>query len=220
MAAPRIALACACLAALAGLTGCSALTGDDTSETHLRASEAIPVGQRHVERALEGAVLSVLGEAVAVRCWTGGEWDERAAPAAAANGLPGPADVLGIAEDGPARAIHLAPRVCEPLAAYLGTGELPPAGEPAFELAQALVTVGHEAGHLVSDLDTEATAECFGAQQVWLMAEALGATPTEGRLLADLYWAWVYPRSDPIYRSPECRDGGALDLNPWSSTWP
>ena len=186
----------------------------------MRASQAIPVGQRHVERALEGAVLSSLGEAVAVRCWTSAEWEERAAPAAAANGLPGPADVLGIAEDGVARAIHLGPRVCEPLAAYLGSGELPSAGEPAFELAQALVTVGHEAGHLVSDLDTEATAECFGAQHVALVAHALGATATEGRLLASLYWGWVYPRSDAIYRSPECRDGGAFDLNPWSSTWP
>ena len=45
-------------------------------------------------------------------------------------------------------------------------------------------------------------------------------TRAEGELVASLYWGEVYPRLDPIYISPECRDGGALDLNPWSSTWP
>jgi hypothetical protein len=214
-----MALACVLSACL--LTGCSALVGgEEAPNVDARSSYEIPPEQRLAERALEQAVLQALGEAVTVRCWSHAEWKERAAGAAAANGLPGPELVLGIAEDGPSRSIHLSPRVCEPLAAYLATRELPPAGDPAFELAQALVTVGHEAGHLVSDLDTEATAECFGAQHVALVAQALGARPFEGRLLADLYWNWVYPQSDPIYQSPECRDGGALDLNPWSSTWP
>jgi hypothetical protein len=220
MAVSRIELACACLLAAASLAACSAVGGDEEPPADVRGSPGIPAGQRDVERALEQAVLSALGEGVAVRCWTVAEWDVRAAAAARANGLPGPNAVLGIAENGLLRAIHLSPRVCTALAHYLAAGKLPPAGEPAFELAQALVTVGHETGHLVSDLDTEATAECFGAQHVALVAQALGATAAEGRLLADLYWGWVYPRTDPLYRSPECHDGGGLDLNPFSPVWP
>jgi hypothetical protein len=215
----RLLLALACLGAAPVLvTGCASLTVDE--EAQARAS-AIPLEQRRLEPLLEEAVRVAVGRAIPVRCWTRSEWpvvlDESQAPI----GQVDPQNVLGVAvTDGADETINLAARVCEPLAALADRPALPPAGTPALDLAQALVTVGHEAGHLVARLATEAEAECFGAQHVSRVAQALGLSEAEGNLLASLYWGEVYPTSDPLYRSPECREGGALDLEPWSSTWP
>jgi hypothetical protein len=217
-AASRARLLLLCAWALAA-AGCATLSGNVAEPaTDVRVS-AIPPEQRRLEPLLEQAVLIAIGHRVTVRCWTATEWIDVADDAARQSGLPGPASVIGIAEDGPTPTINLAPRVCEPLA-WLAQGGNVAVGEPAYEMAQALVTVGHEAGHLASDLDTEASAECYGAQHVSAMAQALGRTKAEGDLLAGLYWNWVYPQLDPMYTSPECRDGGAFDLNPWSSRWP
>jgi hypothetical protein len=215
----RLPLAAACLAAVAALgSACTALEVDDAAQARV---SAIPPEQRQLEALLEQAVRAAVGRAIPVRCWTSSEWPAVLAESGAQVGGTDPANVLGVAfSDGATERIELSPRSCEPLAALAQRPRLPRTGAAALDLAQALVTVGHEAGHLVAGLDTEAEAECFGAQHVSRVAQALGLTRAEGDLLAGLYWGEVYPRSDAIYRSPECRDGGALDLNPWSSTWP
>jgi hypothetical protein len=212
-------LALACLGAASVLgAGCASLTVDE--EAHARVS-AIPLEQRRLEPLLEEAVRVAVGRAIPVRCWTRSEWPVILEESLAPIGQLDPRNVLGAAvTDGVAETINLSARVCEPLAALAAQPVLPSAGAPALDLAQALVTVGHEAGHLVAALTTEAEAECFGAQHVSSVAQALGLTEAEGDLLASLYWGEVYPRSDPRYRSPECRDGGVLDLEPWSTTWP
>jgi hypothetical protein len=218
MALPRVLVGLACLVASLLVAGCSALEGGDEAQARV---SAIPPEQQQLEPLLEGAVLVALGRAIPVRCWTAAEWPSTLADSGAEiGGLP-PENILGVAvADGTSETINLSPRVCEPLAALAGDPTLPAAGPEALELAQALVTVGHEAGHLVANLETEAEAECFGAQHVTRVARALGMSEAEGALLASLYWGEVYPTSDPIYQSPECRDGGALDLDPWSSAWP
>jgi hypothetical protein len=215
----RPLLAVACLGAVALLCGgCASLATDEAAQARV---SAVPLVQKRLEPLLGEAVRIAVGRAIPVRCWTRSEWPSILEESDAPVGRLEPQNVLGVAvRDGADEAINLSPRVCEPLAALAERPAMPPAGPAALELAQALVTVGHEAGHLVARLSTEAAAECFGAQHVSKFAQALGLTEAEGHLLAGLYWGELYPRSDPIYRSPECRDGGLLDLEPWSSTWP
>jgi len=219
MSLRRHLLGAACLAAVSALgAGCSALEVDGAAQARV---SAIPPEQRRIEPLLEEAVRAALGRAVPVRCWTRSEWPGVLAESRAPIGRTDPANVLGVAvDDGAADSIELSPRACEPLAALAASRRLPRTRAAAVDLAQALVTVGHEAGHLVAGLETEAEAECFGAQHVSAVAQALGLTEGEGDLLARLYWSEVYPKANPIYRSPECHDGGALDLEPWSSAWP
>jgi hypothetical protein len=52
------------------------------------------------------------------------------------------------------------------------------------------------------------------------VAARLGIDEDYARRLARLYWQQAYPRNDPVYGSPECRDGGVMDVNPDSSDWP
>jgi hypothetical protein len=63
-------------------------------------------------------------------------------------------------------------------------------------------------------------AECYGVQVIPEVAEWLGRTPAEGRYLADLYWLRLYSNDPPPYWSPDCRNGGPLDIRPHSDIWP
>jgi hypothetical protein len=73
-------------------------------------------------------------------------------------------------------------------------------------------TVAHEAQHL-KGIGDEATAECYGLQHHAVVSQRFGATAAQARTMALDYFTLVYPSLDAEYRSPECRDGGALDLN-------
>ena len=52
------------------------------------------------------------------------------------------------------------------------------------------------------------------------VAVALGANRDYAALLARVFLADVYPYQPAAYRSPECKDGGRLDLAPRESAWP
>ena len=75
----------------------------------------------------------------------------------------------------------------------------------------ALHVLGHESVHLAGVVD-EATADCLAMQVDALVALRLGASPAFARTLARDYWAQYYPAQELEYRSPQCRDGGSLDL--------
>jgi hypothetical protein len=87
------------------------------------------------------------------------------------------------------------------------------------ETARALSTLAHEAYHLAGVRD-EAAAECYATQTVDFVTEKLGATAAQGKVVA--IWAErTSPRTHPEeYHSPECRAGGALDLEPRTAAWP
>jgi hypothetical protein len=53
-------------------------------------------------------------------------------------------------------------------------------------------------------------------------AVLLGANPAYGRALANLFWKDIYNGPDEArsYRTPDCHNGGRLDLNPNSDVWP
>jgi hypothetical protein len=96
-------------------------------------------------------------------------------------------------------------------------GKTGPADER--EVARALHVLAHESSHLAGVRD-EAAADCYGLQRTALAAEDLGAGPADAERLARVALAERALTAPPDYRSAECRDGGALDLDPASSVWP
>jgi len=87
------------------------------------------------------------------------------------------------------------------------------------KVARALHVLAHESSHLAGVRD-EAAADCFGLQRTAVVAEALGADPAEGEHFARIALSERSVTAPSDYRSPECHDGGALDLDPASSVWP
>lgn len=89
-------------------------------------------------------------------------------------------------------------------------------------MVQALDTISHESYHALG-FEAESVAECYGMQSLWYVANRLGSSQREGETLAAWYWRYQYPlwrRSHPEYWSPQCKDGGGLDLRPRSHAWP
>lgn len=78
----------------------------------------------------------------------------------------------------------------------------------------------HEAGHIGGNKD-EASTECSAMQKFTLAAVKLGATPDEARSMVDRYYNEVYKlNADDRYTSPDCVNGGKMDLNPKSDVFP
>ena len=91
-------------------------------------------------------------------------------------------------------------------------------GEQA-KVARALHVLAHESSHLAGVRD-EAAADCYGLQRTAFVAESLGADPAEAQRLARLALAERAITAPADYRSSECHDGGALDLDRASAVWP
>ena len=128
----------------------------------------------------------------------------------------------------PGREALLAPRVCSTLH-RLWTGRLPSlactelgqgqCGQDVLELAWAASALAHESYHL-GGVRNEAAAECYGLQATALVARRLHAPSAYAQQLATYTFWNVRPPVDYGYFSPECRDGGTLDLHPVSDSWP
>jgi hypothetical protein len=123
----------------------------------------------------------------------------------------------------------LAPQVCATLRRLWSTRRTPSlactglghgeCGREVVELAWAASALAHESYHLRGVRD-EAAAECYGLQATALAAAGMGAPAADAQRLEDYTFWNVRPPVDGGYFSPECRDGGALDLRPGSSRWP
>jgi hypothetical protein len=94
-----------------------------------------------------------------------------------------------------------------------------PCDRPTGKIAYAVHVFTHEAWHLRGVAD-EAAAECYALQTTAAVAERLGATPEQARAIAEWNLKHAYPHLPPQYHSPECRNGGRLDLRPETSVWP
>lgn len=90
---------------------------------------------------------------------------------------------------------------------------------PPLEQVVAVHVLSHESMHLTG-IASESLAECDALQRDAGTAEQLGATPEQGRLLAETYLTRVYPRMPADYTSRDCARGGRLDLTPDDSSWP
>jgi hypothetical protein len=116
----------------------------------------------------------------------------------------------------PARFTDLNEETCSTLDRF-AQGKIGP--EDEAKAARAIHVLAHESSHLAGVRD-EAAADCYGLQRTAFAAEDLGASPEEAARLARLALAERAVTAPPDYRSPECRDGGALDLDPGSPIWP
>jgi hypothetical protein len=148
-------------------------------------------------------------------------------------GIPTGYGILGITLfEGPHAAGYflMLPQICEELAAFRAS---PTSYDPractdnvcmskSAGVAMALATVAHESYHLLGYRD-EGRVECYGMQSIWFVANRLGASIAESQAIGSLYATQMYPQrrtKTPAYWSPECRDGGKLDLRPRLAGWP
>lgn len=116
--------------------------------------------------------------------------------------------------------IHLAPSICAPLGRFFDGTYAPSLNVESYELAEALVTLAHEAEHLHRPTANEAAVECVALQRVRDLVRAAGRRESYGELMAALAWDVGYPRNLPAYQTAMCRNGGPLDQRPGSDVWP
>jgi hypothetical protein len=84
----------------------------------------------------------------------------------------------------------------------------------------AVLVLSHESQHL-RGVQSEADAQCYAIQTVARVAERLGSPPAEARAVAAHFLAVDEPLMPTDYSLPDgCVDGGSLDLDPQSSSWP
>ena len=91
--------------------------------------------------------------------------------------------------------------------------------ERVHDVVLAVHLLSHEAQHLRGVLD-EAAADCYAFQTDALVAEELGATPEQARLVAAHLAATIPAITPDRYHSDQCFPGGALDLHPETPSWP
>jgi hypothetical protein len=91
--------------------------------------------------------------------------------------------------------------------------------EDAPRVAAAMHVLAHESWHLAG-VRNEAEADCYGLQRTAFVAERLGADPAEAQAFAELAVVERARFALHEYRSAECHDGGALDLDRGSTVWP
>jgi hypothetical protein len=178
----------------------------------MRAIRAIEERFSKPEPRLADGIRAVSGIESSVRCWTEPGWKKL--EAIMQRRLSGLADAATYE-------IHLHPYACDGLDSLLA-GNRPESGDQALFLAAGLVVLTHEGTHFTSAGSNEAVVEWRAMQNAHLVAARLGIDEDYARRLARLYWerASAYPSDDPVYGSPECRDGGIMDVNPDTSEWP
>jgi hypothetical protein len=157
---------------------------------------------------------AIAGRQIRVRCWSASDWPRVERDALAGENVA--TDYSGFAWY-VEQAIDLAPPVCHNLAVLRYRHSV----VASVRFAYAVGVLAHEASHLISSgEDVEWKAECFGMQRIRRTATLLGLPAGESSRLADLYWRRIYPDDAPGYTSPDCHNGGLLDLQPGSSVWP
>jgi hypothetical protein len=209
-------------AAAAARSGCAALSGtgwqaaqaDVVRELMLVHGDLLPPRPR---RDLSAIAHSSVGVRSDVYCWQPEAW----APFREQYALIRGGEVVslkGIADTTRNR-IDLDPAVCRILDQYQRRIRPTALSYQNFELAEALAVLTHQAEHLKDPDASEAEVECSAVQHVRpLVDEAWGARfANEIALHA---WEISYLNLPPAFRTPDCRDGKALDRNPGSSVWP
>ena len=92
-------------------------------------------------------------------------------------------------------------------------------GYAEFRAGWATHTLAHEAFHLRGFQD-EGVTECYALQNTAFVAERLGVATQEARNLQAWLWVKGYPNEPEEYHSPQCYDGGPLDLRPQRTDFP
>lgn len=155
---------------------------------------------------------------VEVRCWKKQDWKRVLREASVTHKTRlRPGEVYGYVGLG-SRRVNLAPWVCHQLDRLVYDRVQPQGFHERLLMSAAVGALGHESYHRIG-VESEAAAECYGMQRIREAARALGARPAYADGLALLAWQ-TYDLLPRAYRSPECRDGGKLNLDriggpPW-----
>lgn len=203
---------------------------EDGAELVAQVNEALPPGEVQalpkLERATDESKIDprysnvatqIADEEIEVRCWSGGDWERLLPEERAFAGREFPSDILGITGYS-SRRVNLSPIACAELDRFTYSDWRPREGDAQLLLAYSVVTLGHEVQHAVGVVE-EATADCFGMQHAEEVARGLGADARYASDLAEAYWD-DYENLQKLYRSPECRPGGELDLKDEGPGWP
>jgi hypothetical protein len=170
------------------------------------------------EPELSRVAAGIAGRQARTHCWEVGDWEALSEQYAAFGTvefwLAGLASPMG-------GRIDLSPVVCDGVRPFFADRRLPSLiSFEAYELAEALVVLAHEAEHLRTPGASEPEVECHAMQRVRELVRAEGHGPQLQNELALLAWDIGYPENLEEYRTDACADGGPLDLHPGSSAWP
>jgi hypothetical protein len=167
-----------------------------------------------IEPRLSRAASVVAHRTVTVRCWSDSDWPRIKLVARAEGAGAVVSDLAGLA-DPTAETVDLSPESCRDLVDLTYRGV-----HSGTDAAFGITILAHEATHLREDTATEAATECYAMQRVVEAAPTLRVSEAEARTLARTYWDEIYPEDLPEYATPDCRNGGLLDLHPRDSRWP
>jgi hypothetical protein len=145
-----------------------------------------------------------------VLCWNKADWSilEKAFDESGYGGYVDPAKP---------RQIDLAPRICARLD-LLRYRRPPVAATTSTAVAVLVLASGIEKGR---GYVNPAQVACYALQLVPDSSSLLGAGPAAAERLGKLAARWFTRRNlPPGYWSPQCRDGGKLDLDPAERHWP
>jgi hypothetical protein len=175
----------------------------------------------HVDPVMSAAASTFAGRSALVRCLSAADWATLADQVGGGSFGDSYRQSGGWTTFATGR-ISLSPDVCRLVALFTYKRYFPTGTIARFNLAQAFAVYAHETGNVSLGQLNDAAAECRGEQWIAPLARLLRSTvmPANARLLAAMMWRYRYPQLPDSYRSPDCRDGGPLDLNPSSSVWP
>lgn len=188
---------------------------------YLLANRALPVSggmtkKSRIEPRFTRAASRIALKRVQIRCWSTRGWSRMIREWEAYTGVR--VEVAGFA-NGAARA-YVAPKYCSALARFTYRRWRPAGGEELLDAAFAVNVLAHESHHLLDPSAGEAEIECRALQDIRRTARLLGAKGGYGARLAAAYWSDLYPYQPPGYRTPDCQEGGLLDLDSARSAWP
>jgi hypothetical protein len=123
----------------------------------------------------------------------------------------------------PANHTDLSPQTCKALRHLSSVDftciERNDCGFKEFNAGWAAHTLAHESFHLRGFQD-EGVTECYALQNTAFVAERLGVPTRPAKDLQAWLFKRGYPNEPTEYESPECHDGGALDLRPQQPLFP
>ena len=123
----------------------------------------------------------------------------------------------------PANHMDLSPQTCKALrhlnAVDFTCIERGECGFKEFNAGWAAHTLAHESFHLRGFQD-EGVTECYALQNTSFVAKRLGVPKQQAQDLQAWLYERGYPNEPTEYRSPQCYDGGPLDLRPRETRFP
>jgi hypothetical protein len=171
----------------------------------------------HIDPRLSRAASGLAGRELEVRCWSPSDWRNLAAQVK--RFTPHHIDVHspwnGYLSLDRKRA-NFGPNACGRLAALVYDDQGPSSYDDSWWLSWSLAVFAH----VVGPSGSRSASECRAMQRIRPSGEALGLTAETARHLSTLFWTDIYPREDAKWRSPDCRPGGKLDLDPADPAWP